>query len=62
LNLNLEITAATPAVIRDVVEEELRKVVRECIDKSSNKTTCPINGVGESRNKWNVTGTIKKEF
>ena len=62
LSLNLDIVADNPATIREVVEEELVRITRESLNKSSNTELYPVNEMDDSSEKWSVSGTIKKEF
>jgi len=62
VNLSLEITANTPAAIREVIEEELTKILMEHLEKVENTIVRPIDVKGDSWENWSITGTVKTEF
>ena len=52
----------TPAAIREVIEEELSKLVMKHLGKVENAAEKPIGKKEEARGTWAINGTIKKEF
>ncbi|MBT3786113.1 caspase family protein [bacterium] len=62
LSLSLDIVADNPAMIREVVEGELVRIVQEGMEKSSNSEIHFVNEMDDSSGKWSASGTIKKEF
>jgi hypothetical protein len=64
LNLNLNITADHPTTIRDLVDDELVRIVLENLEASVNSKPHPVSegGTTSARTKWSVAGTLKRVF
>ena len=62
LSLNLEIVADNPATIRELVEEDLVRIVQKSMEKSLNTEIHPVNEMSDSPGKWSASGTLMRAF
>jgi len=64
LSLNLDITAEHPTAIRELVEEELVRIVLQNLDESVNSKPYSVSedDVARGGKRWGVSGTLKREF
>jgi hypothetical protein len=64
LSLNLNITADHAATIRELLEEDLSRIVLENLESAVNTKDPPVSesGTTSARKKWGISGTLKRVF